>query len=107
MIAPMFRKFAALLVVLGWVSLSCFDVVEDLDEIPGQPALSSSSPDSSSTSLQFGWVRLANNIVESAPKTDQAGVILTGFLPIAFAFNRLVNLRRTFQLHKLYRVFLI
>jgi len=103
----MFRKFAALLVILGWVSLSCCDVVEDLDEIPGQVAVSSSSPDNSSTSLQFGWVRLANNIVESAPKTDQAGVNLTGFVPVAFGFNRLVNLRRTFQLHKLYRVYLI
>lgn len=107
MIAPMCRKFVAVLVILGWVSLSCFDVVEDLDEIPGQVAVSSSSPESSSPSQQMGSVHLANNIVESANHTEQDGVVLISFTPVAFELNRVLTLRRHFQLHKLYRVFLI
>ena len=106
MIAPLCRRFAAVLVILGWVSLSCFDVVEDLDEIPGQVAVSS-SPDDSSTAKRGGWGPLANNIVESANETNQTVVELINFTPIAFEFNRVFFLRRHFQLHKLYRVFLI
>ena len=107
MIARMCRKFVAVLVILGWVSLSCFDVVEDLDEIPGKVTVWSSSPDDSSTATPAGWGPLANNIVESANETEQTGVVLISFTPIAFEFNRVVVLRRHFQLHKLYRVFLI
>ena len=107
MIAPMFRKFIAVLVILGWVSLSCFDVVEDLDEIPSKVTVWSSSPDDSSTATPAGWGPLANNIVESANETEQIGVDFISFTPIAFEFNRVVVLRRHFQLHKLYRVFLI
>lgn len=107
MIALMCRKFVAVVVILGWVSLSCFDVVEDLDEIPGHVVVSSSSPDGSSTAKRGGWGPLANNIVESANQTEQAGVALISFTPIAFEFTRVVDLRRHFQLHKLYRVFLI
>ena len=107
MIARMCRKFVAVLVILGWVSLSCFDVVEDLDEIPGQVEVSSSSASNSSTSKQIGWGHLANNIVESANHTDQSGITLISFTPAALQLNRVVNLRRHFQLHKLYRVFLI
>lgn len=107
MIAPMCRKFVAALIILGWVSLSCFDVVEDLDEIPDQVAVSSSSSDSSSTAKRGGWGPLANNMVESAIPTEQARVVLISFTPIAFEFNRVFDLRRHFQLHKLNRVFLI
>jgi hypothetical protein len=107
MIAPMCRKFVTVLVILGWVSLSCFDVVEDLDEIPGQVAVWSSSPDDSSTAKRGGWGPLANNIVESANETKQTVVELISFTRVAFEFNRVFDLRRHFQLHKLYRVFLI
>lgn len=107
MIARMCRKLVAVLVILGWVSLSCFDVVEDLDEIPGHVEVSSSSPDNSSSSKQLGWGHLANNIVESANHTEQTSVALISFTPVAFELNRVLTLRRHFQLHKLYRVFLI
>ena len=107
MIAPMCRKFVAVLVILGWVSLSCFDVVEDLDEITGQRAVWSSSPDDSSTAKRGGWGPLANNIIESANETEQTVVGPIRFTPIAFEFNRVFDLRRHLQLHKLYRVFLI
>ena len=107
MIAPMCRKFAAVLVVLGWISLSCFDVVEDLDEIPDQVGVWSSSPDDSSTATRAGAAPLANNIIESANETEPTNVGPISFTPIAFKFNRVSDLRRHLQLHKLYRVFLI
>lgn len=34
MISIMFRKLIAALLILGWISLSGFDLVEDLDEVP-------------------------------------------------------------------------
>ena len=107
MITPMGRKFVAVLVILGWVSLSGFDVVEDLDEIPGQVKVSSNSRDGSSTAKRGGWGPLANNMVESANPTEQADFSLISFTPIFFEFNRIFDLRRHLQLHKLYRVFLI
>jgi len=103
----MCRKILAALLILGWVSLSCFDVVEDLDEIPGQVAVSNSSSDGSSSSKRGGWGPLANNMVESANPTEQADVFLISFTPIAFEFDPVFDFRRHFQLHKLYRVFLI
>jgi hypothetical protein len=103
----MFRKFVTVLVVLGWVSLSCFDVVEDLDGSAGKGGVWSSSPDDSSTAKRGGWGPLANNIIESANETKQTAVGPTNFTPIAFKFNRVIDLRRHFPLHKLYRVFLI
>ena len=62
MILNMCRKLIAALVILGWISLSCFDVVQDLDEIQGPVALSSSFPDDSSTSKSGGWGPVAHHI---------------------------------------------
>jgi hypothetical protein len=107
MILGMWRKLVAALLIFGWVSLSCFDVVEDLDEIPGQVAISSSSPDDSSTSKLGGWGPLANNIIESANRPERADVGIITVKPTAFYFDPVFNFRRHFQLHKLYRVFLI
>src|SRR6266508_1223479 len=107
MIPSMCRKLVGVLLILGWISLSCFDVVEDLDEIPGQVAVSSSSPDESSTSKRGGWGPLANNIVESANPTQQTDVALVRFTPTIFDPDPVLDFRGHFQLHKLYRVFLI
>jgi hypothetical protein len=71
MIAGMFRKVIAALLIVGWVSFSGFDVVEDLDEMPGQIAVSSRSADGSADSKRGGWGPLANNIIESAYRTQQ------------------------------------
>lgn len=102
----MCRKVITALVILGWVSLSCFDVVEDLDEIPGQVAVSSST-EGNSTSKRGGWGPLANNMVESANRTEQPNVaVLTVTLTVLY-FDLAFDFRRHFQLHKLYRVFLI
>jgi hypothetical protein len=59
----MCRRLIAVLLILGWISLSGFDVVEDLDEIPGQVTISSASPDNNPISKRGGWGPLANNIV--------------------------------------------
>lgn len=102
----MWRRILATLLILGWVSLSVFDVVEDLDEVPAQAAVSSSSPDDG-FSKRGGWGPLANNIVESATRTDKisAALIISG--PSVFHLKSVYVFRRPFQLHKLYRVFLI
>ena len=100
-------KLVVALLILGWISLSGFDLVEDLDEIPGQVAVSSSSPDDSSGSKRGGWGPLANNIVESATPTQQTGVVLVSFTPTIFDPNPVLDFRGHLQLHKLYRVYLI
>jgi len=106
-ISNMCRKLVAALLIIGWISLSGFDVVEDLDEVPGQVAVSSSSSDDSSTSKRGGWGPLANNIIESANRTQQVNFAVVSFTPTIFDFEPVPIYRRHFQLHKLYRVFLI
>lgn len=97
----MWRKIAGALVILGWISLSCFDVVEDLNEIPGQAAVSKSS-------LKRGaWGPLANNIVESAIDTEQDHVALLTFIPTIIDSDSFLDFHAYFPLHKLHRVFLI
>jgi hypothetical protein len=103
----MCRKLIAALLIIGWVSLSGFDVVEDLDQVPGQVAVSRSSADDSSTSKRGGWGPLANNIIESANRIQQINSALVSFTPIFVDFDPVPVFHRHFQLHKLYRVFLI
>jgi hypothetical protein len=103
----MLRRLLAALVVLGWVSLSAFDVVEDLDEVPGQPAVSKTSNDGSAGSKRGGWGPLVNNIVESANRTKQIEFNFVTFSSRIFDFDPLLEHHRRSQLHKLYRVFLI
>ena len=107
MILIMCRKLIAVLLIFGWISLSGFDLVEDLDEIPGQAAVSSSAPDNSSSSKRGGWGPLANNIVESANHTREAEVALISFTASTFDLQPVFDFRKHIQLHKLYRVFLI
>ena len=102
----MCRKLIAALLILGWISLSCFDVVEDLDEIPTQAAISSSSPDSSSSKIS-GWGPLLNNIVEFANFAERPDFLLVSFTPTTLEFDPIVDFRAHINLHKLYHVFLI
>jgi hypothetical protein len=97
----------AILLIIGWVSLSGFDVVEDLDDISSQIVLSSSSPNDSSNAKVRGWGPLANNIIESANRIQQGYGTLVTFSAIIFNLNAFSDFRRHFPLHKLYRVFLI
>src|ERR671918_605676 len=107
MMRRMCRRIVAALLIIGWVSLSGFDLVEDLDEIPSQAAVSSALPKDNSKSKLGGWGPLANNIVESANRTlDDYGTLVT-FTAIGFDLDAVLDFRRHFPLHKLYRVFLI
>lgn len=107
MIRRMCKRLLAALLILGWISLSGFDVVEDLDEAPGQVAVSKAPADGSSVTKRGGWGPLANNIVESANRTKQIDFPLATFASPVFYFDLLVELHRRSPLHKLYRVFLI
>ena len=109
MILSMCRKLVAALLILGWISLSGFDVVEDLDEVPGEVAVSTASPDESSTSKRGGWGPLANNIVESANHAQRADFAPVRFTPPPTIFDpdTILDFRRHIYLHKLYHAFLI
>jgi hypothetical protein len=106
-IPRMWRRLISALLVIGWISLSGFDVVEDLDEVPGRAAVSSSSPDENTLGKRGGWGHLANNMVESANPSQRTDATNVRFSPTIFKFEPVSDLRRHFQLHKLYRVFLI
>ncbi len=104
-IRRMCRRLLAALLIMGWVSLSCFDVIEDLDEIPGQAAFS--APDDGGTAKRGGWGPLANNSVESANHTERDDVTLISIAPNVFHSEPVPDFRRHSQLHKLHRVYLI
>jgi hypothetical protein len=102
----MCRRVLAVLLILGWVSLSGFDLLEDLDKISSQAAFSSASPHDNSKSKLGGWGTLGNNIIESANRILQDSGTVT-FTAIIFDLDALLDFRRHFPLHKLYQVFLI
>jgi hypothetical protein len=106
MIARMCRRLVSALLVLGWISLSGFDVVEDLDEAPGRPAFSA-TPDSASAGTKRSMGSLANNIIESASRTKQPNVALVTLMATISDLDLLLEFRKHSQLHKLHRVFLI
>jgi hypothetical protein len=93
MIRRMCRRLLAALLIFGWVSLSGFDVVEDLDDAgPGSKRAMGS---------------LANNSIESASRTKPANLAPVDFGVIIFRIAPLTEFRKHSQLHKLFRVFLI
>jgi hypothetical protein len=106
MIPRMFRRLVSALLVLGWISLSGFDVVEDLDEAPGRPAFSA-TPDSASAGTKRSMGSLANNIIESASRTKQHNVALLTLSATIGHLDPALEFRKHSQLHKLHRVFLI
>ena len=98
------RKVFATLLIVGWVILSGFDVLEDL-EFPGQASLSiSHNADPTAT---VGWGLLANNIVESAYRLHQVYIVPVESTTVAFDPDAVLDIHTYFQLHKLYHVFLI
>ncbi len=103
----MWRKIVGTLVILGWISLSCFDVVEDLNEIPDQAAVFKSFPEGNASTKRGAWGPLANNIVESAIYTKQDYIALLTFIPTIIDSESFLDFHAYFPLHKLHRVFLI
>jgi len=106
MIRGMWRRLAAVLLIFGWVSLSGFDVLEDLGGVSGQAKLSSVSANALRANSHKSS-SLANNIVESANLIKRSYLALVDFMPILLGSDTLLEFRRHSQLHKLHRVFLI
>jgi hypothetical protein len=101
----MFVRLLTVSLIFGWISLSAFDLLEDL-----KVASSDSAYAQSGSSHSAEWSRhpsLANNIVEYAVN---AHADYTSLLQVdgSEPFLRLVWLSpRVLELHKLHRVFLI
>jgi hypothetical protein len=101
----MFAKLAAALLVFGWLSLSAFDLLEDLKFGSGASAYTQSGKSHSRT-----WNRqlnLANNIVESAVSTHDDYPPLPQEDDSQEAIYLLWSTPRVVDLHVLHRVFLI
>lgn len=102
----MCRRLVSALLILGWISLSGFDVVEDLDEAPGRAAFSA-TPDNAAAGAKRSMGSLANNIIESASRTKQSNGELVTLIATICHLDLLLEFRKHSQLHKLHRVFLI
>jgi hypothetical protein len=101
----MFGKLLAVLLVFGWVSLSAFDLLEDLKLPSGDSAYTQSGK-----SHSRNWSRLpnlANNIVESAVTAHGAHSPLLRLNDFEPVIHLLWSSPRVLELHKLHRVFLI
>ena len=101
----MLRRILTAVLVIGWVSLSVFDLLEDL-RIPSQEIgykhngqaypLKSTRP-----------AKLANNIVESALTAPTVDTTLLQPDYSASSSHPLTSSNRVLSLHKLHHVFLI
>jgi hypothetical protein len=101
----MLRKLVAVLLVLSWVILSGFDVVEDLD-LPDEVELCSSK--SAEPSAAPWSCRLVNNIVESANiSSDRDPVVVTRPAERHGGFTAPAASSIKLKLHKLHAIFLI
>ena len=103
----MLRKALAALVILSWVILSGFDLLEDLGFKTGPSAYSESTPEKALPSDFKHRLSLANNIVESAHIEQlfyPSLFRLTAFRP---SNHPLSLFHRVSELYKLHRVFLI
>jgi hypothetical protein len=102
----MYRILASVLIA-GWVILSGFDLIEDLDDVPGQVAISTASPQDAKSPKLGGWGTFANNMVECADlgkQNDSVSVEHTNFSCSSFS---VVDSLKASQRHKLHRVLLI
>jgi hypothetical protein len=105
MLQPMFARLLSVLLVFGWVSLSAFDLLEDLKVPPGQSAYTQTGNFHAPR-----WSKhpsLANNIIESAvsPPTTYVPLVLRDSSPSAI--DPFTSSHRVLELHKLHRVLLI
>ena len=106
MILAMSRKILATLLVCGWIILSGFDLLEDLHS-SDQTIVRKGSQERTSPSMAGGLGTIANNIVESALRPKRLYTVLFSSSNVALALDATFEVRTSFRLHKLYRVFLI
>src|SRR5512134_2246060 len=98
----MFGKVLAILLVFGWVSLSAFDLLEDLKVASGDSTYTQSGK-----SHSRHWNRhpsLANNIVESAVSAHSSYTPLLRVNDSEPAIHLIWSSPRVFELHKMHRV---
>ena len=100
----MLRRFIALLLVFSWISLSGFDVTEDLD-FPDQIEFQSSTELPVTSNGPAGL--LARNIVESADHTPSRCPRLLEQFAIRKTTYTPHHSQKSSKLHKVHRVFLI
>jgi hypothetical protein len=92
------------LLIVSWVILSGFDLVEDL-KLP-RPAEVHTLPDSAQSNGIPHLIAL-NNIVESADHRQASYTCFFDLETVDLSSGRVVVFRKVFQLHKVHRVFLI
>jgi hypothetical protein len=102
----MCRQVFATVLIAGWIVLSGFDVLEDLDS-PVQAVISKDSRDASPSSNVGSRGALANNMIESAYRMHQDYTCRFAAVDLTTNSDSVPSFRAYFQLHKLYRVFLI
>ena len=106
MIRGMHRNVIAGLLILGWITLSGLDLLEDFKHLHGQLLVSSaSSPEH--VKSRDEWGTLANNIVESATHIPESTIAFSRSTVTVGSGSPIIDFRGYFLRHKLYRVFLI
>ena len=102
---PMFARLVSVLLVVGWVSLSAFDLLEDLKIPSGGSAYTQT--DKSHAHRWSKHPSLANNIIESAVSAPTAFIPLVDPNRSPSAIHPLTSSHGVLELHKLHRVLLI
>jgi hypothetical protein len=103
----MLRKTLSALLVLSWVVLSGFDLLEDLGFKTGPSAYSESIPDKALPPHLKHRVSLANNIVESAHIAQLFYPSLLGLTRFRASDHSVASFHKVSELYKLHRAFLI
>jgi hypothetical protein len=102
----MLKKPLAALLILSWVVLSGFDLLEDLEVEQGPSAYSGGTDKSLPPHLKHR-VSLTNNIVESAHSEQPSYLSPIGQTASCSPDHFVSSFHRVFELYKLHRVFLI
>jgi hypothetical protein len=103
----MLRKALAALLILSWVVLSGFDLLEDLALKSGPSAYRECTSDKALPPHFKHGVGLANNIVESAHIEQLFYPSLLGLTALRASNHPVSSFHRVSELYKLHRVFLI
>lgn len=106
MIPRMRRSLIAGLLIVGWISLSGLDLLEDFTPFSG-PVLEMDRAAHAGTPPRDGAGAFANNIVESANRAPEAVAAFHTSDVRTGADGTAVDFRGYFLRHKLYRVYLI
>ena len=102
----MVKKPLAVLLIVSWVVLSGFDLLEDLEFGTGSRTQVGSTD--KSPPPYFGHsVSLVNNIVESAQGEQLSHLSLFELIPSHSSGDSLSSFHKVSELYKLHRVFLI